>query len=100
MFAHSNSTPTYIPHRNARVYWPKDMQENVLSRNSDWETTQMPVKSRTDKHTVVYSYRATRYNMNGSSEHKVEGKKSDTKEHLLCDSIYTKFRNTQHKSVA
>lgn len=79
------------------------MQENVLSstvhNSSRLETTQMPPHSRMDKHRVVCSHSRIGYNMDEPYKHKAE-RKSDSKEHLMCDSTDTKFKSMHNESQA
>lgn len=59
----------------------------------------MPAHSRMDKHMRVCSPSGIGYNTDEPYKHKVE-RKSDSKEHLMCDSIDTKFKSMHNESRA
>lgn len=56
-------------------------EKNILATFAKWNLPFIKKKQTTDTH----------QNMNESQKHYAEQKKSDTKEHTLCASIYTKL---------
>ena len=52
-----------------------------------------------DKHTAVCSRCGIGYNMDEPYKHKAE-RKSDSKEHLMCESTDTKFKSMHNDSQA